>query len=822
MHIINDLGSKHIKKFGFIFISLYFTFITGCNGHTDNGDQKDTKIVGSISFAMLDSKGNTKQSFDKNEVITLQAKVLDDKGHIISNKAVLFTATIGSLTVASKLTDKKGIASITVTNESLTLGAGAANANIGEITSSTIDYEFIDNESSGFTPRISGTMVLDGQLVNQFKAHQEVQIISTLLDENDQPISNQVITFTADVGVLSTTTALTNEQGVANVNLTNEIINGVDIIGAGVITSAYAISNNNDNETSISSALNYQILAADAIIDSDIRLGYFDKGNNFVEGKVALSIAEKTISAGGTLGLSVDLVDENGNLIVTPIPVTFTSNCVQNSTATIDESVLSINGTASSTFEDISCAGTSGTDDVIQASVAVNGITNIASETITITGEQLGSIEFISAQPNNIVLKGTGGQNKQETSTLTFKVKSRLGNVLAQQEVNFALSTAVGGIKLSRTSGFTNSQGLITTQVSAGNVPTAVRVTASANMIFNAEEVQVQSQSDFLSINTGLPEQRSMTIAASILNPEAHGYSGEESIITVWLSDNFNNPVPNGTVVNFITEGGQIEASCSTTNGSCFVTWESAGTRVMDHRVTILATALGHETFFDTNGNNIFDDADGSPIKDIGNANNFNIDSGLGSYPAQASGFLDMSEAWRDDNENSVYDIGEEFIDYNDDEVFSLADNLFNGPQCQGPNCADTNEQAIHVRKSLRLVMASSTAETILTNDRRNLTYHNSLTGINRSIGGIPDGSTRSFWFSFADTGTPNQTMPLGTTVSISTSAGELEGQTNFLVDNNNNEGFSHLNFFIINSLGGNQTTAILTFTITTPKKYCH
>jgi hypothetical protein len=769
---------------------------------------------------MLDSQGDTKQSFNKDEVITLRANVFDENNNIIANKAVSFTATIGSLTVTSKLTDDKGIASVTVSNETLVLGAGTASANIGEITSAAIDYEFVDNDSPELTPNISSTMMLDGQLVNQFKAKQEVQIISTLLDENNLPISNEIITFSADVGVLSTTTALTNEQGIANVSLTNEIIDGINIIGAGVITSAYVISNNNEAATSISSALNYQILAADAIIDSDIRLGYFDADGSFVEGKIALSIADKNISAGGTLGLSVDLIDENGDLIVTPIPVTFTSNCVQNSTAVIDESVLSINGTASSTFEDISCAGTSGTDDVLLASVAVNGIINTATETFTINGEQLGSIEFISAEPSNIVLKGTGGQNKQETSTLTFKVKSQLGNVLTQQEVHFSLSTAVGDISLSRTSGFTNSQGLITTQVSAGNVPTAVRVTASANMIFNGEEIKVQSQSDLLSINTGLPEQRSMTIAATILNPEAHSHSGEESIITVWLSDNFQNPVPDGTAVNFTTEGGQIEPSCLTVNGSCFVTWESTDPRVADHRVTILATALGHETFFDTNGNNIFDDADGDPIKDIGNENNFNVDSGIGNYPAQPSGFLDMSEAWRDDNENSVYDDGEKFIDYNDDKTFSTADNLFNGPQCQGTNCADSDMQAIHVRKALRLVMASSAAETILTNGSNTITFHNSLTGESAEIASISDGSSQEFLFSFADTGTPNQTMPMGTTVSISISSGELQGQIDSLVSNNSQEGFNQMNFFVINTPGGDAVTAILTVTITTPKNF--
>jgi hypothetical protein len=179
-----------------------------------------------------------------------------------------------------------------------------------------------------------------------------------------------------------------------------------------------------------------------------------------------------------------------------------------------------------------------------------------------------------------------------------------------------------------------------------------------------------------------------------------------------------------------------------------------------------------------------------------------------------------MSEAWRDDNENSIYDAGEKFIDYNGDKVFSLADNLFNGPQCQGSNCADTDKQAIHVRKSLRLVMASSAAEIILTNGSGSVTYQNSLTGDYNNIASIAAASAQEFAFSFADTGTPNQTMPLGTTVTISTSAGTLQGQTDYLVGNNNNEGFSQMNFFLLNSADGEAVTTVITFTITTPKNF--
>nr|MBL0710627.1 Ig-like domain-containing protein [Colwellia sp.] len=479
----------------YFILALLLTFmLLGCNGHNEDSSTNSSQVVANIKLSLLDNEGNAKQSFSTNETITLQAKVTDENNALIANKAVNFSISIGSLTITSKLTDNKGLATVYLTNESLLLGAGSAQATAEGISTDAIDYEFIASGSTGTYPSLNAVMTLDGKLVNQLKTNQTVEITSTLIDGNDRAIANKIITFSADIGILSAATMLTNDQGVAKVTLSGN----TTTIGAGVLTSSYTLN----EATTINSNFNYQILPADAVIDSDIRLGYFDDNDvngSFNEGKIELSIENNTISAGGTLGLSVDLINENGELIVTPIPVTFTSNCVQNSNASIDESVLSINGTASSTFADISCAGTTGTDDILLASVAVNNITNTASETITINGEQLGSIEFISAEPTSIVLKGTGGQNKQETSTLTFKVKSQLGNVLAKQKVTFLLNTSVGGITLSRNTGFTNSQGLITTQVSAGTVPTAVRVTASASMDFNDETVTVQSQSDLLS-----------------------------------------------------------------------------------------------------------------------------------------------------------------------------------------------------------------------------------------------------------------------------------------------------------------------------------
>ena len=789
----------------------FLTILTGCNGSSgENDPAPDPSVASSLSLAIQDLQGNAKTSFDKTESINLVATIFDQYNNPMSNQRVDFTIDLGELSQSSKLTDSSGQALVSISNETLSIGAGTVNASLGSLTQST-SYEFINNDVNSTPASISTELLLNGNLVSQFKADQSVQVSTRLTDENNQPIVGEIITYTADIGTLNTLTALTDETGLASVTLS-----GADNIGAGVLTAIY----NESESSSPTNRINYEVIAADAvIIDSSVRIGYFDDNNNFVEGKIKLSVNDNSISAGGTLGLSVDLVDSENNRISLPTPVTFTSSCVQNGQATIDETVFSIKGNAQATFEDVSCAGVSGTDDVIIASVTVNDVTNTADAEIEITGEQLGSIEFVSAEPTSIVLKGTGGQGKQETSTLTFKVKSNLGNDLAQQQVDFSLDTAVGGISLSKISGLTNSQGLIATQVSAGTVPTVVRVTAKATMEVDGNNIDVQTQSDLLSINTGLPEQRSMTLSASLFNPEADQYNGETSVITAQLADNFNNPVPDGTTVNFTTEGGVIEPSCTTTNGACSVTWTSANPRVDDHRITILATALGHESFFDTNGNNSFDSADGDAIVDA------NTSSGFGRHSAEPSGFIDMSEAWRDDNENRLHDTGETFLDYDESGTFSSPDEKFNGPQCIESACADEGNRAIHVRKSLMLAMSGSFANYTLSD---NGTTFEDSDGTSNPVSSIADGGSQMFTFTFSDTA--NEVMPLGTIATVSASAGLLQGVTSYTVANGTNP-FNAANlaeedkkqphilqFALINPIDGDPETAVLSISITTPK----
>ena len=163
-----------------------------------------------------------------------------------------------------------------------------------------------------------------------------------------------------------------------------------------------------------------------------------------------------------------------------------------------------------------------------------------------------------------------------------------------------------------------------------------------------------------VSTSTGIADQDSFSLSASVLNPEGWDIDNTEVTLLILAADHFNNPVPDGTAIFFTTEGGQVDSSCQTATGQCSVTWRSSDPRPSDGRVTILATAIGEESFVDLNGNNVLDNTDN---------------------------YSDRREAFRDDNENGVHDVGtEEFRDFNSNGMYDPADNEFNGALCNSAN----------------------------------------------------------------------------------------------------------------------------------------
>ena len=73
-----------------------------------------------------------------------------------------------------------------------------------------------------------------------------------------------------------------------------------------------------------------------------------------------------------------------------------------------------------------------------------------------------------------------------------------------------------------------------------------------------------------VSVATGRATQNGFSISLS-KNVLANTIDGDVSTITARLVDRVGNPVPNGTVVSFVSEGGRVTPNCATQNGSCSV-----------------------------------------------------------------------------------------------------------------------------------------------------------------------------------------------------------------------------------------------------------
>lgn len=419
-------------------------------------------------------------------------------------------------------------------------------------------------------------------------------------------------------------------------------------------------------------------------------------GSAFQSGMI--SIASNSLAAGGTTSLQVSIVDQTGAYYTgSSVTVTFSSTCISQGLAKVTatgssspganpNTVITTTGAVDATYTAEGCSGS----DVITASAAVASTNLTATGTLSVAAASTGSIQFKSAQPSTIGLKGTG---QQSTSTVVFEVLDSTGAPKQGVTVNFAMDTTVGGLSLSPASAVSGADGLVQTIVSSGTVHTPVTVTASI------ASPAMSTRSSVLTVTTGIPASNTFSIAVGAAqyganyqignsvpacpNIEGWGIDGINVPVTVSLADRYSNPVLDGTAVSFYADGGKIVGSCNTGNGTgntgpgtgaCAVNWTSENPRPtptssepstskLPGRVVILATAIGEESFDDANANGFWD-------------------------PGET--FQDLGEPYDDSNESNAYDPGEYFLDYNKNGTRDAPSGSFVGITCTGTSPGST------------------------------------------------------------------------------------------------------------------------------------
>lgn len=528
-------------------------------------------------------------------------------------------------------------------------------------------------------------------------------------------------------------------------------------------------------------------------------------------------IAPSPLSAGGTASLSTTVM-EGSQPFMPAQSVSFTSPCAAVGKATISSPVTTVAGVANTSYVDKGC----GAPDTITATTTLAGGTISQSGSITVLGAIAGQLAFISALPQNIAMKGTGGPGRQESSIVIFKVMDKNGNAVAGASVDFLLfgttssAPGTGGLTLNPARATSGADGTVATTLLAGIVNTPVRVTAT---ITNSSPL-VSSTSDQLVVSTGIPDQNSFSLSTSTYNVEGAIFDGcpapAGAIVSVSLADHFNNPVPDGTAISFAAEGGVIDASCLTgltsttlTNGTviqqkgipgtCTVRFCSSNPRAEDGRVTIMAYALGEESFIEdpsiANSINRFDETE--KFQDLCEParNDFAITDSEAN-PARKIPFLTASDMGAPGNQAALTcpspKPGEIYIDTNGDGKYNATgDRQYNGvlklDPATGQTVVSNKLPTVHVRASLVQVMSGSHAVITPTGS--------SIITLDHCVDGTPFVNTPVNFqvairdnnpTTFPSNSLPGNILPAGTRIEFIASNGVVLTSPAYIVPNTN------------------------------------
>jgi 5-hydroxyisourate hydrolase-like protein (transthyretin family) len=525
---------------------------------------------------------------------TASVLVRDVAGNPASGQLVQFSSQFGlvKFDASTALTDATGVAKVTVTPSS-------SQANGADIVKASVTLSNIAATDSKPVQVVSatspGTPVLQlGLSTTSVSSAVPATATATLTDSRGQPVTGQVVTFAVvrGLGHTNVATALTNASGIAVALLSPASSASA---GADEITASVSYAGN-----SLSATQGFQVQATNATIQS--------------------FTGPATLSAYGQTTLSVTLT---GAAVDSPVKLSISSSCAAAGKATV--SPASVSATSNSftlQYRDNGC-GAVQPSDLLQ--LVIDGTSTAKQLTLPIAAPAAVSLAFISSAPEQIFLKGSGFT---ESSIVTFEVRDAAGNPLPNRLVELRLQTGAGGVTMEgravesvdppSANPFTqtsNALGRVSVRVNSGTQPTPVRVHAK----LSGDTIATVSSN--LSVGIGLPSQLNFSLSQKTKNIEGYDIDGTTNTYTIIAADRSGNPVPAGTSINFVTEGGQIESikQIQPANGISTTTanFVSAEPRPADGRVTIVTYALGEESFIDKNGNNIYDA--GEDFQDLGN-----------------------------------------------------------------------------------------------------------------------------------------------------------------------------------------------------------
>lgn len=484
-------------------------------------------------------------------------------------------------------------------------GSGGSNGGSGETPTTvapTMTLSLTSTDGAPLpTPAVTGSSTFN--------------IRVTLTGANGSPVSSKIVTVSADDLTL---------DPVSGKSLTAN--NGVVVFGASQTDSTAT------GATSVCAAATVDSVELTRCVD--IQMGAVSADLS------GLVVSPSTVDAYQTAQVSVAVTQSGSATPAVGVPVSFSASC-----GSVSPTTATTNGSGQATT---SYVNDKGTGSACQGPVTITAATqgSITTAQVIAAAPVPANIQFVQALPARIYLKSSPSTS---TSLVTFKLLDASNNPVSGRNLKLDLILYPAGTYLGSTEGTisipsvtTNAQGQVTVSVNAGTAPGPVQVRATLLDTVGVPTGTV-NVSNGLAVASGLPTQRAFSLSVSTFNIEADRTDGVETTLTVRAADRLGNPVPDGTTINFITEGGQVVGSCNTSGAAenktsaCSVTLASQDPRPTDGRVTVLAWAQGEESFVDLTvpNNNVYDSGDT---------------------------YTELGQPYLDRNFNQVRDVGEDTV----------------------------------------------------------------------------------------------------------------------------------------------------------------
>ena len=421
----------------------------------------------------------------------------------------------------------------------------------------------------------------------------------TVTDAQGQPISSALVTFEGSGVKFGTSngSVLTNEKGEASTS-----VKPLDNTDTGSYQVKATVIEN--GLTATTPSYNFTLQSVNIVLEN-------------------IMLSSYNLVSGGNASITLKTKDTVNSLYKNDSTVNFTASC-----GTFDNNnvVSSNQGDVATTYKAIDENGNLCEGQQTITATPINSQSNKQAVTINIANVQASSVVYTTT---NKVQLGANNSGSSSSGQIEFTIFAN-GRPAANQQVEISKVYAPADfsfVTLNNQSPqivITDGQGQVMINLYPGALPGPVEIKATLKSNAN-----IFALSKDVSVATGRATQNGFSVSIT-KNVLANERDGDVSTIKVSLVDRTGNPVPNGTVVSFVSEGGRVSPNCTTKDGICSVEFSTQNPYPADNRVTVIAYVEGDKAYTDIDGDNMF---------------------GVGDILTQ-----NIGDFFRDDNENNQYD----------------------------------------------------------------------------------------------------------------------------------------------------------------------